>query len=194
MAAEQRVPTPDRSGERLGQLALAASPAGKLAPLRVLERHRGDAALAAAAPREAHQRDGGLPPLKLLPHPLLGEQLPPPGVKHARCAAGRRACRSASCTARPPAPCRSGRSGCRQPRAACEHSHGRAAVAAGLAAQPAPRPTGRARLLKPQLAVAHPAAASGSAGELRPSRRSPRSTCLPAWLPASYALRATDGR
>ena len=95
VAAEQRVPTPDRSGERLGQLALAAAPAGKLALVRVLERHRGDAALAAAAPREAHQRSGGLPALELLPHPLLGEQLPPPwvktrGVRLAGAPAGRR--------------------------------------------------------------------------------------------------------
>ena len=52
MAAEQRVAGPHRSGERLGQLALAAAPAGKLALLRVLERHRGDAAPAAAAPEK----------------------------------------------------------------------------------------------------------------------------------------------
>ena len=124
MAAEQRVPGPDRSGERLGQLALAASPAGKLALLRVLERHRGDAALAAAAPREAHQRDGGLPPLELLPHPLLGEQLPPPW-REARAVCG--------WAARLPVGVLHSSPGCalqvgqerrRQPRAACKNRVG----------------------------------------------------------------------
>src|SRR5450755_2783902 len=183
MAAKQRVAAPHRSGKRLGQLALTATPASKLALLRVLKRHRGDAALAAAAPREAHQRDGGLPPLKLLPHPLLGEQLPPPWVKTrgvwlGGAPTGRRLAQLAQLRL-------AGRAATAPPATPGVQEAGRlAAVAAGLAAQPGPRPTGRAPLLKPQLAVAHPAAASPSAGELCPSRRSPRSTCLPAWPPA----------
>ena len=80
------------------------------------------------------------------------------------------------------------------PARGVEHSHRLAAVAGRLAAQPTRRATGRARLLEPQPSVAHPAAASPSAGEVCFSLGSPRSTCFAARLPASYALRATDAR
>ena len=105
-----------------------------------------------------------------------GEQLPPRGrvlaslcaggalrVRLAGAPAGRRLARLARLRL-------AGRAGAMS-RAACGvRETGRlAAVAAGLAAQPAARATGRARLREPQPAVAHPAAASGSAGELRPS-------------------------
>jgi hypothetical protein len=46
--------------------------------------------------------------------------------------------------------------------------------------------------MKPQPSVAHPAAASGCAAEVHIGPASPRSTCLAASVPASYALRATD--
>src|SRR5204863_3128268 len=134
-----------------------------------------------------------LPALELLPHPLLGEQLPPPWVKtHAVRLAGAPARRRLAQLARLRL---AGRARSLPPAArSVQHPRGLAAEAAGLAAHPAARATSRTRLLEPQPSIAHPAAALGSARELCPSRRSPRSTCLPAWLPASYALRATDAR
>jgi hypothetical protein len=104
-----------------------------IALVRAFDRHRGDAALVAAAAGEAHQRDGGLPPLELLPHPLLGEQLPPPwvktsGVRLAGAPAGRRFAQLAGLRL-------AGRARALPPATrSVQHPRGLAAVAAGLAA------------------------------------------------------------
>ena len=76
MASEQRVATPQRRGERFGQLALAFTPASKLAPLIGLERDRANRACAPAATRESHQRHRGPPTFEFLPH-IIGMQLAP---------------------------------------------------------------------------------------------------------------------
>ena len=194
MAAEQAVAGPDRRGERLGQLALAASPAGKLALLASSSvtaamlpwlppppEKRTNATAASHRSSASHTRSSANSSRR-------------PGESRAMC--GWPARRPVGVLhSYPAAPCRSGRiaAATRARRAATARRACRCS-GTGLAAQPAARTTGRARLVKPQPAIAHPAAAYGSAGELPPSRRSPRSTCLPAWLPASYALRATDGR
>src|SRR5665811_1189942 len=78
MSAEQRVAAPDRGGERFRQLPRTVPPPSQLSLLAVLERHRGDAARAAAAAREANQRHRRAAALKLLPHVLVSEELPAP--------------------------------------------------------------------------------------------------------------------
>ena len=153
MAAKQRVAAPDRIGERLWQLTATALPSGELVAV-ALQRHRGDAARAAATAREANQRPAGAPPLQLLPHLLVAEQLPagspqPHRVRLAGFPAGRRVTRLTRLGL-------AGRAGPLTPPARRVQQPSRlAAGSARLAAQPAPRVTQRTRLRKPQSAVAH---------------------------------------
>ncbi|MGO9750901.1 MAG: hypothetical protein ACLP22_05195, partial [Solirubrobacteraceae bacterium] len=111
MATEQRVATPQRRGERFGQLARAVTPASKLAPLIGLERDRANGARAPAATRESHQRRRGPPTFEFLPHILrmqLAAAVQPrsvrPGCLAARWRMTRLTARRLARRARPVAP------------------------------------------------------------------------------------------
>ena len=81
VAAKDRITGPDWCGKRLGQLPLPDRPASEHALIAVLERDRADAAPTAASAREANEGGSGLPPLKLLPHLAVGNQLMASAVK-----------------------------------------------------------------------------------------------------------------
>src|SRR5450755_4791459 len=123
MAAKPRVATPDRGGERFRQLPRTVSPPSQISLLAVLERHRGDAARAAATAREANQRHRRAAALKLLPHILVSEELPAPvaqarRVRSAGLPTGRRPAQRTVCAFQ------DGHERWRHPRAPCNTREG----------------------------------------------------------------------
>src|SRR5207244_9472589 len=102
-AAEQRIGGPHRSGERLGQLALALLQ-------RASSRFFASSSVTAAMlpwlpppPRSAPARSRP-PTARARPTPPARRTAPAAQGQDARCVAGRLACWSASCTVRPAAP------------------------------------------------------------------------------------------
>ena len=109
IAPEQRAAGPDRSGEPLRAAHPRHSSSGQArASTRPQAPTAAILSMPPAPPGEAHQRDRGLPPLELLPHPCSANSPPPPRVNTREVWPGGSPTGPRPYPARPPAPYKPG--------------------------------------------------------------------------------------